>query len=75
MGCVHEDLAEALEGLYGRIVVALFLFTKAAYSALAADITLSAWDTDGFVRYLCLKKSVSDTLSDCVLLTWMMWVQ
>ena len=57
------------------LLLPFFLFTEAACSALAAAITLSAWDTDGFVRYLCLKKIVSDTLSACALLTWMMWAR
>ena len=42
-------------------------FPGAECNALAATITLSAWDTVGFVRYLCLKKTVSDNCSDSVL--------
>ena len=49
-----------------------FVLPIAEYNALAAAITLSAWDTVGFVRYLCLKKTVSDTRSDHVLFTWTM---
>ena len=49
-----------------------FFFSSAECYAWAASITLSAWDTVGFLRYLCLKKNVSDTRSDRVLFTWIM---
>ena len=48
-----------------------FVLPIAEYNALAAAITLSAWDTVGFMRYLCLKKTVSDTRSNRVRSTWM----
>ena len=52
-----------------------FFLPSAEYNALADAITLSAWDTVGFMRYLCLKKTVSDTRSYRVLSTWMMCAQ
>ena len=49
-----------------------FFLPSAECNALDAANTLSAWDTVGFVRYLCLKKTFSDTRSDRMLLAWMM---
>ena len=45
-------------------------FTKVEYSALAAATNLSVWDIIVFVRDLCLKKIVTETLSNCVIFTW-----
>ena len=50
----------------------LFLL-RAVYNALAVLITLSVCVTVGFVRYLCLKKTVSDILLVLVPFTCIMW--
>ena len=44
-----------------------------SHSALSASTTLTACVTAGFVRYLCLKKNVSDILSALMSLTCIMW--
>ena len=49
-----------------------FFLLIAECNSWAASITLSAWDTVGFVRYLCLKKTVLDTRSDRVIFMWIM---
>ena len=55
------------------MLVPCFCLLGALHSALAASTTVSTWVTVGFVRYLCLKKTVSENLSVVVPLTCIMW--
>ena len=57
------------------LCIPCFFLLRASHNALAALTTLSACVTVGFVRYLCLKKTVSDILSALVPFTCIMWDQ
>ena len=48
------------------LFIPCFFLARALYSSLAALTTLSAWLMVGFVRYLCLKNTVSEILSELV---------
>ena len=65
-------MTQALQCQHGGVIDASFLLPSSKCNAWAASITLSAWDTVGFVRYLYLMKTVLKTRSDRVFFTWIM---